>query len=936
MTARSRTCGSTRPTAPADCERGGDCNDESTTHLGTLGPGRRLLTTLGLLFGPAGEASADTVAIDLYAAQGNTALPGAGTSVTVLGYCQQLSGDSPCGAPTAPGGPTLTVAEGDEVTITLHNTLSERTSLYLGGQPLVPDTAGVAVGGAKDYTFVASKPGTYLYEAGLTGNAQHQVAMGLYGALVVQPATAGRAYDDVSTAFDTEQVMLLSEIDPALNNATDPAAFDMRNFAPRYFLINGKVHPNTTDIVVGSGKKVLLRYVNAGVGYHSMAVLGADQRVVGLGGSQLKNGSVDTSRRYVAETFGPGQTADAIVTVPATVGARKLAVYDAALGLRNSNTPGAGGMLAFLSVTGTGTATATDTAGPATRSVALSAATLAATVADTATGGGVVAGAEYYVDAIGGTPTAMTAGDGAFDSPSETVTATGVSGIASGQHIVFVRGKDAAGNWGPFSSVLVTGADTTGPATSGLSLTPSRTNGSAGSTVAISATADDTASGASGIGAAEYSLDVAGNSPTAMTVSGSGSVRSLDGTISQARLVALAEGKHVVFVRSRDSVTPTANWGPWVSTDLVVDKTGPAASDVSVTPNPTNGVASVNSGVSAVRLSATLTDPAVGQAPDQVTSPVSRGEAFIDTLGAIGTGIPLEAADGAFNAATESVYLDIPLATVRTLTNGDHTLHVRGRDAAGNWGSAATTTLVVDLNAPVLAFSTVGNVNPPGVSGTADNADIYGWNGASFSRSIDVTATPYSLPNSVNVDGFSRVDATHFYLSFTGPVILPGITPQVEREDVVFWNNGAWQLFFDASAHGGLPSNVDAISVKAGVLYFSLATNAVPTGVTGGGDNSDIYSWAGGSAATYVRVIDATAVGIPANANVDGFVWAGPTDWLFSFSDDAGRAIIGLAGQVEDEDVVRRTGSTWSLWFDGSTKGLGSNLALDIDAFDIS
>ena len=43
--------------------------------------------------------------------------------------------------------------------------------------------------------------------------------MGLYGALVVRPATAGQAYDDAATAFDDEAVLVLSEIDPALNNA---------------------------------------------------------------------------------------------------------------------------------------------------------------------------------------------------------------------------------------------------------------------------------------------------------------------------------------------------------------------------------------------------------------------------------------------------------------------------------------------------------------------------------------------------------------------------------------------------------------------------------------------------------------------------------------------------------------------------------------------
>ncbi len=89
----------------------------------------------------------------------------------------------------------------------------------------------------------------------------------------------------------------------------------MRNFKPRYFLVNGKVHPQTAPIAASSGQRLLLRYVNAGIGYHSMGVLGASQRIVGVDGNRLLNGTTDISRTFVAETFGPGQTADAIVTV---------------------------------------------------------------------------------------------------------------------------------------------------------------------------------------------------------------------------------------------------------------------------------------------------------------------------------------------------------------------------------------------------------------------------------------------------------------------------------------------------------------------------------------------------------------------------------------------------------------------------------------------
>ena len=133
--------------------------------------------------------------------------------------------------------------------------------------------------------------------------------MGLHGALVVRPADRRPGLRRRRTAYDDEAVLVLSEIDPALNNAANPAAFDMRKFAPRYFLINGKVYPNTdADRHARPATAVLLRYVNAGVQYHSMGVLGAGQTVVAIDGSPLAH-----ARRYVAETFGPGQTADAIV-----------------------------------------------------------------------------------------------------------------------------------------------------------------------------------------------------------------------------------------------------------------------------------------------------------------------------------------------------------------------------------------------------------------------------------------------------------------------------------------------------------------------------------------------------------------------------------------------------------------------------------------------
>jgi hypothetical protein len=85
---------------------------------------------------------------------------------------------------------------------------------------------------------------------------------------------------------------------------------------------------------------------------------------------------------------------------------------------------------------------------------------ITARIDDTANGGQEVAAAEYYVDTppwLGGAvPRALTAVDGSFDGQVEPVAASLSSGgLGPGRHVVYVRGQDAAGNWGPFSAGLL-------------------------------------------------------------------------------------------------------------------------------------------------------------------------------------------------------------------------------------------------------------------------------------------------------------------------------------------------------------------------------------------------------------------------------------------------------------------------------------------------
>jgi murein tripeptide amidase MpaA len=71
-----------------------------------------------------------------------------------------------------------------------------------------------------------------------------------------------------------------------------------------------------------------------------------------------------------------------------------------------------------------------------------------------------IAAAEYYLDTppwqAGAVAYPMAAVDGNFNSTVEAVTATiNTNALTTGRHIIFVRGKDAANNWGAFSAVFL-------------------------------------------------------------------------------------------------------------------------------------------------------------------------------------------------------------------------------------------------------------------------------------------------------------------------------------------------------------------------------------------------------------------------------------------------------------------------------------------------
>ncbi len=281
---------------------------------------------------------------NLCAKAGTVTPAGAPGAIPIWGFATGACSSATVGIPA----PNLSVGEGDTVTINVENSLGEALHISIPGITLNAGSHTIPANSTGSVSFTASTPGTYLYES--DGTAGRQAEVGLAGALVVNSLTAGRAYDNASTAYATQAFMVLSEIDPNLNatltTAGALATFDMATWKPQYRLINGLAYPNTGTINAAAGNKVLLRYVNAGSEHVSMTLLGADATIVGRDG-----GLLPTPLGVSAETVPAGGTADEIVTVPAgSPSGSTFAIYDRNLNLVNGSAAGVGGRLRFIQV----------------------------------------------------------------------------------------------------------------------------------------------------------------------------------------------------------------------------------------------------------------------------------------------------------------------------------------------------------------------------------------------------------------------------------------------------------------------------------------------------------------------------------------------------------------------------------------------------------
>jgi plastocyanin len=212
-------------------------------------------------------------------------------------------------------GPELRVREGDTVRITLVNRLPVGTTVHWHGIDVPPAVDGpvglnqAAVEPGEDYLyeFVATNPGSRMYHA--HADPTVQIALGLYGPLVVEPLDPGPTYDREYTAMLNEWDL---ELTPDV--ATGKAPRGPRDSLLRggelgtdLFLINGRAHEGIPPIEIAEGERVLIRLMNLGNLPHAIHTHGHSFRIVATDGNP-----VPEAMRLRKDTvlIGPGERYD--------------------------------------------------------------------------------------------------------------------------------------------------------------------------------------------------------------------------------------------------------------------------------------------------------------------------------------------------------------------------------------------------------------------------------------------------------------------------------------------------------------------------------------------------------------------------------------------------------------------------------------------------
>jgi FtsP/CotA-like multicopper oxidase with cupredoxin domain len=341
---------------------------------GITGPGFKLIAQPATLTQPDGEM--------IYSW-------GYGCNGAPTGFAPSTIVGASCSTMQVPG-PTLVVHAGDAVTVQLVNNLptaAGNTSILFPGfnvtttggvaglltQEATPSASAACSGtSCVTYSFTATNPGTHAYYSGTQGDLQ--IEMGLYGAIIVLPATtpsgctalgaipahyvapnnsaeldyrlAAAAYNNSRTCYDREYLFQFSEMDPRIHTQAQTQAAALAGctagasgcslqvatepYHPAYFMINGRSMPDDMDPNYAPqyphqpyngnphmhpGELVLLRIIGQGRWQHPFHEHGNHVRILGRDGNLILSSTASTDLAgplLFTTTTTPGVTMDGI------------------------------------------------------------------------------------------------------------------------------------------------------------------------------------------------------------------------------------------------------------------------------------------------------------------------------------------------------------------------------------------------------------------------------------------------------------------------------------------------------------------------------------------------------------------------------------------------------------------------------------------------
>jgi FtsP/CotA-like multicopper oxidase with cupredoxin domain len=206
-------------------------------------------------------------------------------------------------------GPRLNFNQGDPVRIDVTNELDETTTVHWHGLDVPNEMDGPAEitqdpiqpGDTYSYEYTVGQWGTFFYHS--HDHADRQQTLGLYGALIIDPADPA---EEVPADYDYA-VQLVEWLNR--EGLTFPS-MPMEGGLANYFTINGKAYPETETIKMKVGETLLVRFIGSNsVDIHPMHIHGGPFTVVARDGARLPE-----EERFTADTINvaPGQRYDVI------------------------------------------------------------------------------------------------------------------------------------------------------------------------------------------------------------------------------------------------------------------------------------------------------------------------------------------------------------------------------------------------------------------------------------------------------------------------------------------------------------------------------------------------------------------------------------------------------------------------------------------------